>query len=113
MTLTLRSKIQRLKDSSFLDNLLNHEATNCNLLFKQHFGWKGHLKHKQTMLFNQNKALVHSDLCDVASLHSHTSPALCSLAMAQQFHLQETYRATFPPSQNWPYLYEEERDATR
>ena len=57
--------------------------------------------------------LVHLDLCDVASLHSHTPPALCSLVMAQQFHLQETYRATFPPSQNWPNLYQEERDATR
>ena len=67
----------------------------------------------QTSRAAKNSYLVNLGLCNVALLHSHTSPALCSLAMAQQFHLQETYRATFPPSQNWPYLYKEERDATR
>ena len=57
--------------------------------------------------------LMYLGLRDVASLHSHTAPALCSLVMAQQFHLQEAHRATFPPSPNWPNLHQAERNATR
>ena len=60
----------------------------------------------------KNSYLVNLGLCNVASLHSHTPPALCSL---QLLHLQETYTKTktLSPPQNWPNLYKEEGDATR
>ena len=69
------------------------------------------------MLFNPNGDAVQSPgtfigLCDVASLHSHTPPALCSLVMAQLLHLQETHRAALPPPQNRPNLPQEEGDET-
>ena len=56
--------------------------------------------------------LVHLGLRGVASLHSHTPPALCSIVVAQLLHLQETYKTILRPEQNWPNLPQEERDAT-
>ena len=55
---------------------------------------------------------VHLGLRGVASLHSHTPSALCSLVMAQLLHLQETHRAALPPPQNRPNIPQEEGDET-
>ena len=56
--------------------------------------------------------LVHLGLRGVASLHSHTPPALCSIVVAQLLHLQETYTTTLCSPQNWRNILEEEGDAT-
>ena len=58
--------------------------------------------------------LVHLGLRGVASLHSYTPPALCSIVVAQLLHLQETYTTTLcsPQKQNWRNILEEEGDAT-
>ena len=66
----------------------------------------------QTSRAAKNSYLVNLGLCNVASLHSHTPPALCSLVVAQLLHLQETYTTTLRPEQIWPNLPQEERDAT-
>ena len=55
---------------------------------------------------------IYVGLRGVASLHSHTPPALCSLVMAQLLHLQETHRAALPPPQNRPNIPQEEGDET-